>query len=392
MSKRRIIFNWSKTLTYNIISKVAYIFIFAILHFILTSCNENNDQSQTIKQVLLVYLASDNSLADEGQTKLEAIASGMDNNSYHRILVYLDSRGAIPRLMEIREKNHIETIEEYKAENSADPAVFRRVILNAKERYPEASFNLLVFSHASGWLPQGTLLTPKSSIDLKSIITDDTAEMNIIDFASAIPDNTFECITFEACFMAGIEVAYQLKNKTNYILASSAEILSPGFTPLYKEIIPLQFDGITGLIAFAGKAFAYWDNQTGNERSATFSVIDTQHLDILANYVRENCNLTHQVNIVDYQHFDRYFYRLFFDFQEYYSQALPENKQEEFSYLIDRTVLWKASTPSFLINNNGFDIHSHSGMTVYIEQKQFLLLNTAYKKLEWYNAIGAKSP
>lgn len=392
MRDRRAIYNWSNTLFYNIINRAAYIFVFTILHFTLTSCNEDNDQSQMVKQVLLVYLASDNSLADEGQTKLEAIASGMDNNPSHRILVYLDTRGSTPRLMEIREKNHIETIEEYKAENSADPAVFRRFILKAKEQYPQASFNLLVFSHASGWLPQGALSAPKSSIDLKSIITDGTAEMNIIDFASAIPDNAFKCITFEACFMAGIEVAYQLRNKTNYILASSAEILSPGFTPLYKDIIPLQFDGITGLIAFASKAFAYWDNQTGNVRSATFSIIDTQYLNILANYIHENCDLTHQVNIADYQHFDRYSYRLFFDFQEYYSSILPENKQEVLSFFIDNTVIWKASTPSFLINNNGFDIHSHSGMTVYIAQEQFLLLNTAYKKLEWYNAIGAENP
>ncbi|MFV0538171.1 MAG: clostripain-related cysteine peptidase [Dysgonomonas sp.] len=392
MRKRKTIYNWSKILSYNIISKVAYTFVFAILPSTLISCNDDNDQSQSITQVLLVYLASDNSLADEGPAKLEAIASGMDNNPSHRILVYLDTRGLAPRLMEIREKNRIETIEEYKAENSADPAVFRRVILNAKERYPQASFNLLVFSHASGWLPQGSLLAPKSSIDLKSIITDGTAEMDIIDFASAIPDNAFESITFEACFMAGIEVAYQLKNKTNYILASSAEILSPGFTPLYKDIIPLQFNGITGLIAFASKAFAYWNNQTGNGRSATFSIIDTQYLDILANYVRENCDLTHQANIADYQHFDRYSYRLFFDFQEYYSQMLPENKQEVLRFLIGSTVLWKASTPSFLINNNGFDIHSHSGMTVYIAQEQFILLNTAYKNLEWYNAIGIESP
>lgn len=392
MRKRRTIYSWGKTLSYNIISKITYTLVFAILSFTQMACNEDNDQSQTITKVLLVYLASDNSLADEGQAKLEAIASGMDNNPSHRILVYLDTRGATPRLMEIREKNRIETIEEYKAENSADPAVFRRVILKAKERYSNASFNLLVFSHASGWLPQGTLLAPKSSADVKSIITDGTSEMDIIDFASAIPDNAFECITFEACFMAGIEVVYQLKNKTNYILASSAEILSPGFTALYKDIIPLQFEGITGLITFAGKAFAYWDNQTGNIRSATFSIIDTQYLNILANYIRANCDLTHQGNIADYQHFDRYSYRLFFDFKEYYSQMLPENKQEVLSFLIESTVLWKASTPSFLINNYGFDIHSHSGMTVYIAQEHFPLLNTAYKKLEWYNAIGAESP
>lgn len=386
-------YNSSKDQYKNIMVRIIYMLMFTMLYpLIVISCKDDSDESNAVTDVLLVYLASDNSLSSEGRAKLEAIASGMKNDPAHRIIVYLDSKDAKPRLVEIAGNNLTKIIEEYKTENSADPSVFHRVILRTKELYPHATLNLLVFSHASGWLPKGTLLYPKSDVQLKSITTDDTSEMDLIDFASAIPDNAFECITFEACFMAGIEVAYELKHKTNYILASSAEILSPGFTPIYKDIIPLQFYGITGLKSFASKAFAYWNNQTGNERSATFSVISTEHLDALANYIRENCDLTRQINVLELQNFDRYYYRLFFDFEDYYLQLVTENKQKELRILIDNTVLWKASTPSFLKDNNGFEIHSHSGMTVYIAQKQFPLLNTAYKKLKWYNAVTVKSP
>jgi hypothetical protein len=35
---------------------------------------------------------------------------------------------------------------------------------------------------------------------------------------------------------------------------------------------------------------------------------------------------------------------------------------------------------------NGFDIRKHSGLTVYIGQKQYSYLNTEYKNLKWYKA------
>ena len=47
--------------------------------------------------------------------------------------------------------------------------------------------------------------------------------MEITDFAMALPDHLFEFIIFEACNMAGIEVAYELRNKAAYIMASSAQ-------------------------------------------------------------------------------------------------------------------------------------------------------------------------
>jgi hypothetical protein len=113
------------------------------------------------------------------------------------------------------------------------------VIARAKALYPDAKFNLLVFSHASGWLPGNSLYTPKfaSDMDTKSIFADNGQQMELMDFATAIPVKAFEYIIFETCSMAGIEVVFQLRDKADYILASSAEIVSPGFTGIYPQYI-----------------------------------------------------------------------------------------------------------------------------------------------------------
>ena len=55
--------------------------------------------------------------------------------------------------------------------------------------------------------------------------------MELADFASALPlpnHRKWDFILFEGCYMGSVEVAYELKDKTEAIIASSTEIVSPG--------------------------------------------------------------------------------------------------------------------------------------------------------------------
>lgn len=343
---------------------------------LLTSCSEEGDQPMVVNKVLLVYLAGDNNLSGESYDKFEAIAQGYTITADSRILIYHDTADAAPRLFEIGGQ----TIEQYEAENSADASVFARVIAKSRSLYPQANFNLLVFSHASGWLPGNSLTAPRS------VIADGTHRMELADFAKAIPDRAFGYIVFETCFMAGIEVAYQLKDKADYIVASSAEIVSPGFTDVYRQHMNELLWQDPKI--FIQQAFDYFDNQSGYMRSAAFSVTDTRKLDSLAAYIREYCDFSKEIPIDDIQHFDRYSYRLFFDFADYYSRLLETDTQKQLlQKLIDDVVVWKASTPDFMQGYNGFAIGKHSGMTTYIMQERYPVLNENYKALDWYKVI-----
>lgn len=87
------------------------------------------------------------------------------------------------------------------------------------------------------------------------------------------------------------------------------------------------------------------------------------------------------------QHFDRYSYRLLFDFEDYYSSPLQTEKQKkEFSALMSNCITWKRAMSTFMKDYNRSDINKHSGLTTYIPQKKFPVLNTEYKKLKWYKA------
>ncbi|PXV60104.1 cysteine peptidase C11 family protein [Dysgonomonas alginatilytica] len=361
-----------------------------LLLFLLFSCiNDEECISIAPRHILIVYMGGDNNLSGETDQKIEAIRSGWKASDGDKLLIYQDGAGTAPTLTEIvnrKGQNTLNILKTYSEENSADPQVFARVIAEVQALYPLSSngrtYGLLLFSHASGWLPKGALTQPRSTT--RSIIIDGSDEMNLIDFANAIPDNTFEYIVFEACFMAGIEVAYELKDKTNYILASSAEIVSPGFTESYPQTINNLFEDTPNLTQFAKGSFDYFNNNTGWQHSATFSVIKTSELDNLAAFVKSNCDFDKEITINDIQHFDRYSYRLFFDFEDYYSRLLENDTQKaELSALVEKAVIWKAATTAFMIGYNGFEINKYSGLTSYIPQERFPFLNGEYNKLKW---------
>ncbi|GAB6009997.1 clostripain-related cysteine peptidase [Dysgonomonas reticulitermitis] len=354
------------------------------------SCEK--DEPVATRHVLLVYLGGDNNLSGESYAKLEALGQGWDARDGGKLLVFHDPSDAAPRLLELSRSDTgnptVQVIHQYDEADSADSGVFASVIEEARRLYPSAGYGLLVFSHASGWLPAGTLENPKSGA--KSVIADGGSWMNIIDFAAAIPDGAFDYIVFEACFMAGIEVAFELKDKTGYILASSAEIVSPGFTYIYPRSLGNLFEGEQGLRAFAGKAFDYFDGQSGVLRSATFSVIKTSELEPLASFIRENATPGTARGISGIQHFDRYpAYRLFFDFGDYYAGLMDgEPRRQHLHELIGKAVVWKASTPDFMLSYHGFAIARHSGLTTYIPQERFPFLNREYGKLAWSKEIS----
>lgn len=351
--------------------------------WLIVGCTNDDNTPVTVDTALLVYLAGDNNLSGESNDKLQAIAKGYDGSSDKRILIYHDTKDESPYLYEITAKSTYTLIEQYEEENSADSKVFSRVIFRAKSMYPQATFSLLVFSHASGWLPSGSYSNPS----LRSVLMDNDQEMELSDFASAIPDRAFNSIVFEACNMAGIEVAYELKDKANYIAASSAEIVYPGFTHIYQEHIHKLSDGNTPE-KFMREVFGWYDAQSGYLRSATFSVIYTPELDALAAFVRSDCDFTKDIAIDDIQSFDRKSSHLFFDFEDYYSRLLEtEEQRQELQRLTEACVIWKASTPCFMEGYSGFTINRHSGLTCYLSQERYRKLNEAYKGMKWYQAI-----
>jgi len=362
-------------------------------------CNKDNPikpEPDLPHRTILYYLGADNSLYSESEDKVEALRVGFPGGDDH-LVIYKDTRNESPELLEIytdkNGDNQIRTTKTYSEQNSATGETFRQVLDDVQSLFPADSYGLILFSHASGWLPQGALLRPESAIlqmgitpiRTYTIAMDGSDELNLGEFAAAIPDHFFDFIAFEACFMTGIEVLYELKDKTDYILSSSAEIVSPGFLPVYPEALSLLYQPQPDLAGFAKAYFDFWNAQSGDYRSATVTVVSTSGLSLLANWANQYA--TEHVpedNLPEIQHFDRYRnHRLFFDFSDYYGRKTNDEGRAKLKELLNTIVVYKAATPSFIPGQLGFQISNHSGITTYIPQERFPKLNERYNELTW---------
>ena len=359
-------------------------------------------------RTLLVYIALNNSLSDEINDIHDALKEGWDSKTMGSLVILTHSKGDdSPMLIKFREQNNVtvaDTLKWYTGMSSASPALIRQVIADTKEIAPGESYGMILFSHASGWLPARAYINPikweaqasreSSMITTYSVFEDNEKEMEFADFAEAIPDGMFDFIASEMCFMSSVETGYALRNKTDYLLAAAPEVLSPGFTPIYPTQLGLLYKKEPDLKGF-GQAFYKYFSELPDEydlgyASAAISLIRTSEMEALA-------ELTHRISlpsltqeqIDNIQEYDGNYRNaswphLFFDFEDYMSQNATTQQLEELKEQLSKTVIFKRNTPK-LININ---IRKHSGLSVYIPQASLPKLNEAYMETDWWKAVN----
>jgi len=380
------------------------------------------------KRNILFYIATDADATIDGDSpgKIQQIRSGWEPE-HGEMLIYVDRRGQEALLLRMNDTltngyYGLDTLENYGVENSADAAVLQRMI-DTLSSYHADSYGLIFFSHASGWLPAGTLNNPRSSeaeqqlnpneTELRSIVIDNGGgtrhEMEYYDFAAAIPDHMFDFIILEACLMGDVMSMYELRNKTDYVLVSSAEIVAPGFTHIYKDEIMRLYDTKNPVLSVvSGFAQSFHDYvithfpENSAYCSSTLGLIQMNEMQHLATSVKAALNGVMidetTLTVEDIQQFDRpnalisSFPRRsrYFDLDHVIENLASASQYDAFRIQMEKTVVWKANTSGFMLGNggsNGFTIERHCGLTTYIQQSVYPVLNAVYEDSSWYKAI-----
>ncbi|MDR2126784.1 MAG: hypothetical protein LBP63_08140 [Prevotellaceae bacterium] len=382
---------------------------FIILFF--ASCSKENmhpapvPEPELPQRTIIGYLCGDNDLSSEINEKITVLQQGMQNmgQTENHLIVYADYNDKMPKLIEITSDNII-LLKQYVEQNSASAANFAEILKTIMTDFPAKSYGLICFSHANGWLPQGALNNPQrfatanyTNVDqsaVQNIFDDNGNEMTLSDFSAAIPSmqngDKFEFIIFEMCYMSGIEVAYELRNKTRYIISSAAEILSNGFVEIYPEHLSDLFASVPLLQNFACAYFDYRNGLSSTARSATVSLINTDKMEDLANIAGEIYDSEANINIDNIQHFNRNKYHLFFDLSDYIQTMANPQQLTNYQNIISQIIEYQAATPKFMTGYPySFIINNHCGITTYIKQSQFPYLNSEYDKTAWSQAINS---
>jgi len=350
---------------------LSFVFLFAF-----TACQKKELPDNRAPRTIIVYMAADNDLSGVVSTNLDQMKQGFSETGTH-LIVFLDKKDESPRLLEIHPGKET-LVKSYSELNSADPAVMKEIISEIIGLYPAKEYGLVLWSHATSWMPAGSTL--------RSFAVDSGTQMNIPELAVNLPLK-FNFILFDACLMGSVEVVYELKDKAVYIIASPAETIYTGFP--YDQIIPELIKSKIDFNAVAQSYFNYYNAQSGVYQSATISVVQTGNLASLAygmNLLCKNNSVNMQsLDRKSVQRLDMYNEQYTFDLSSFVDKIFPNVNKDDFMTRLNKAVLYKYHTSRFAAE---YDINTFCGLSCYIPLPGRDDLNAYYKSMKWYRDAG----
>ena len=267
----------------------------------LTAChdyNENDVKTRQKSRTILIYMAGENNLASYGflRDDLKEIINGskyLTNNQ--RLFVFVDSLNPSnrasynPYIIEVHGGKST-LVHQYDTEfYSSNPTHFQEIIQRVVSMAPADSYGLVLWGHASGWAVSPDTI-PASAIAKRAYGQDTGTDgklkgsnwMNITQMAKAMEGlPKMEFIFADCCNMMCAEVGYELRNATNYLIGSPAEI--PGDGAPYDLIIPQLYKNDSELYRNVIDIYDdYYEKENFSYEPVPLSVIDTRYISLLA--------------------------------------------------------------------------------------------------------------
>jgi len=249
--------------------------------------NANAAEKKLAKWTFIVFLNSDNDLnayadwviGDIGE--MARIGSTEDVN-----IVVLHDKKAAPAQRLFIKKGKVEVIENVGEIDMGDYRELIKFACWACEKYPAEKYLLDVWNHGDGWEKTDRITNKGISYDYDSgnyINTPNLGEA--IKQIKAYIGRNIDVFGMDACQMQVMEVAYELKDNVNYIVASQEAEPADGW-PYDKILKPLVENPLMSprdlALTIVG---AYDEEYRNNDTPVTQSAIDCSKLDGVFNAI-----------------------------------------------------------------------------------------------------------
>lgn len=312
-----------------------------------------------------------------------------------------------------------ETIKEFDSETAPlNPIRISEVIDYSLLNYPAESYGLIFWSHSTASDPYFPTKSSDSETmdhpmcysfgqDLTIGSGYEFYQVNVDDLASAVPDNTFNFIWFDSCYMSNIETIYQFRNKCKYFVGYPTEVCDDGMP--YHYTLPLLASEKPDVVAAADRLFDYYQNEY-RYQIATIAVVDMNKIDSLMRFCREiyegNSAVPSTLTMHKYTN-NRQSSGPFYDLGDYtkaiaqlkaHAKAQEDNLTQaemedlylsniEWQDCLAESVVYKAAT-TYDFNGKKIDQDSYSGISSYVynigssSQKELF-----FESLDWFKAV-----
>lgn len=380
---------------------------------------DNPEEESAVKQVTLVYAVNRSSLKADlvnNQAQMLNAMSSVNPDNY-KLLIFRYDDGSGPGLYQVVKNGSqgvtLQLMKRYdNTKLSTDPERIREVINFATSAYPGVQANLFLWGHGLGcvnpnkYTNQTVIEATSSSTGASSVMADlpevhgfggeylgeDTRQTNYVDLdqlASAIPDGLFDTIWFDCCYMGGIEVAYQFRNKCNYFVGYPTEIMAEGLP--YNLVLPKLMQTKPERVEAAKLLYNYYNVKNQSVTVAVMQMNAIEKLasaasDILANggfLPRESALQNYSRLAVGY-----------YDFKQYVNEYAELNgidsaKLSAFNTAFDEFVLYAAAS-ALDFNSRPISSENFCGISTFFHTYNNTYREQYYQTLDWYKRVWEK--
>ena len=377
-------------------------FLFCALAMALTlfSCKKAETEEIVVvkrPKTVLLYMVANNNLSYDAENSISRLQNGYIPAEEGNLLVYKHCAGMDPVLLHIKKGEEgtvvADTAYRFPPRVSATKSALTQALNVTQALFPADSYGLILWSHGTGWIPPLASSSTAAqeqrsgSCPERTFGLDGKVELEIRDLAQAIPYK-LSFMLMDACFMGGIETAYEVKDSVDYYIGSPAEILTESFP--YHKIMQHIFKSTPDYAAVCKEYYDYYNAKTGSVRSATVALMDCSKLAEVAEVAKRVFDqYGESIASLDLSLLQPYFRgsssKYFYDLKDLIDAIADASLSAEFAAALERAVPYKASTPYFI----ELPIRSFCGVSTYVPGNPAdTKLADYYKQYKWNQATG----
>lgn len=377
-------------------------FLFCALAMALTlfSCKKAETEEIVVvkrPKTVLLYMVANNNLSYDAENSISRLQNGYIPAEEGNLLVYKHCAGMDPVLLHIKKGEEgtvvADTAYRFPPRVSATKSALTQALNVTQALFPADSYGLILWSHGTGWIPplasssSAAQEQRSGSCPERTFGLDGKVELEIRDLAQAIPYK-LSFMLMDACFMGGIETAYEVKDSVDYYIGSPAEILTESFP--YHKIMQHIFKSTPDYAAVCREYYDYYNAKSGAERSATVALMDCSKLAEVAEVAKRVFDqYGERIASLDLSLLQPYFRgsssKYFYDLKDLVDAIADASLSAEFAAALERAVPYKAATPYFI----ELPIRRFCGVSTYVPGNPAdTKLADYYKQYKWNQATG----
>ncbi len=415
----------------NMIKKLFTLFICSIsLAMTFTSCSEEAFDTDSVnKQTILVFYPWTGSQSSTGllgylQNNIDSICDGIIdrkglNNS--RVLVFLSDKYNHSTLYDLQYNATTKSVDrvplkEYEGASYASAEGIADIMNEVKTQASALNYALIVGVHGCGWTyasdwsrypyyarpsvtrPRdnnfsGIQFGPDPNAPLTRFFGSVSLAENAMDIstlAEGIRESglKMQYILFDACYMSNIETAYELKDVTNYMIASGSEIMAAGLP--YRSMWSYLNSPTPNYSGIVSTSVNFYKNSSAP--FCNLAAIDCRQVEKLASVMKEinaQYQLSASVSLDSIQHLDGFRPNLFYDLETYVDSLRPSGYLlDQFKSQLKLTIKASDHTDeayTCIYSSDSFKIKNYCGITI-SDPSQHSVAIKGREKTGWWKA------